>query len=148
MRLSVKARYGLGAMLYLAQYYAAKENITVQKMSDSLGISKIYLEQVFSLLKHAELVTATKGAQGGYRLIRPPQEITTYDVLYAIESSLFEKTESTFSESYAEIEETLQTNVFTKLDEKVKETLEGITLAELSNKVKELQSDEGYMYYI
>ncbi|MGI6332833.1 MAG: Rrf2 family transcriptional regulator, partial [Zhaonellaceae bacterium] len=64
MRISVKARYGLGAMLYLAQYYAAQENIPVQKISDSLGVSKIYLEQVFSLLRHAELVIATKGAQG------------------------------------------------------------------------------------
>lgn len=148
MRISVKARYGLGAMLYLAQYYAAQENIPVQKISDSLGVSKIYLEQVFSLLRHAELVIATKGAQGGYRLIRPPQEITAYDILFAIESSLFEETEATFAESYSEIEEALQENVFKKLDKTVKETLEKITLADLNSKVKEIQSNLGYMYYI
>jgi Rrf2 family protein len=148
MRLSVKARYGLGAMIFLAQHYAAKENITVNKMSDSLGISKIYLEQVFSLLRHAELVASAKGAYGGYQLSCAPQKISAYDVLFAIESSLFEKTESTFTESYSEVEEALQVNVFAKLDEKIKETLEGITLADLSSKVKELQSNEGYMYYI
>lgn len=148
MRISVKARYGLGAMVFLSQYYATGENITVQKMSDSLGISKIYLEQVFSLLRHAELVISVKGAQGGYRLSRPPQEITAYDILFAIELSLFENTEPTFTGDYSEIEEVLQSAVFTHLDDQIKKTLTKITLAELNGKLKERLSNEGYMYYI
>jgi len=147
MRISVKARYGLGAMVYLSQYYGTGENITVQKMSDSLNISKIYLEQVFSLLRHADLVVAVKGAQGGYRLSRPPEEITAYDILLAIESALFENPEPVFT-TYSEIEEVLQTAIFAQLDEKIKNTLVKITLADLSSMLKEKLSNDGYMYYI
>jgi DNA-binding IscR family transcriptional regulator len=56
MRISAKAKYGLSAMICLAQRYNTGEYITVISLSTRLKISKIYLEQVFSLLKRAKLV--------------------------------------------------------------------------------------------
>ncbi|GAE87910.1 iron-sulfur cluster regulator IscR [Acetivibrio straminisolvens JCM 21531] len=44
----------------MAQQYNNGEHITVISISEKLGISKIYLEQVFSLLKKAKIVSSTK----------------------------------------------------------------------------------------
>ena len=91
MKISAKGRYGLAAMAFLARISQATSPTTILTISENLGISKIYLEQVFSLLKHARLVTSSKGSQGGYQLARTPQEITAWDVLSAIELPLTEK---------------------------------------------------------
>ena len=56
-----------------------------------LAVSKIYLEQVFSLLKRDGLANSIKGAQGGYQLSRPAEEISVYDILSVAELSMFEK---------------------------------------------------------
>ena len=72
MRISARGRYALAATTSMAARYQTGENITVVSLSERLGISKIYLEQVFSLLKKADIVSSQKGAQGGYRLCRPP----------------------------------------------------------------------------
>lgn len=48
MKISAKGRYGLAAMTYLTRNYAAGTPITIVSISEKLGISKIYLEQVFS----------------------------------------------------------------------------------------------------
>ena len=47
MKISAKGRYGLAAMTYLARNYEAGTPITIISISEKLGISKIYLEQVF-----------------------------------------------------------------------------------------------------
>ena len=87
MRISAKGRYALAAMVHMAQGHANGECTTLISISEKLGISKIYLEQVFSLLKRGDIVTSVKGAQGGYMLTRSPGEISAYQVLSAVEST-------------------------------------------------------------
>ncbi len=65
VRISAKGRYGLIAVIYMAQLHQNGEYITIVKISEALGLSKIYLEQTFSLSKRTEIVTSIKGAQGG-----------------------------------------------------------------------------------
>ncbi|HEX2985812.1 MAG TPA: Rrf2 family transcriptional regulator [Caproiciproducens sp.] len=147
MRISSKGRYGLAAMINMAQNYASNECITIISISEKLGISKIYLEQVFSLLKRAGLVFAAKGAQGGYKLIKNPKDITAYEILHALEQSLFEKTEESVAKQALYIEEAMQTAVFAKIDDAVKATLEKVTLDDLLMEL-EKQKTEGFMFYI
>ena len=49
MKISSKGRYALAALTYMAQLNAHHECITIIRISEKLGISKIYLEQVFCL---------------------------------------------------------------------------------------------------
>ena len=90
MRISSKGRYALAAMALMAERFQSGEFTTVISISEHFGISKIYLEQVFSLMKRAGLVASAKGAQGGYQLTRKPSEINVFEVLHAAELSLFE----------------------------------------------------------
>ena len=144
MKISAKSRYALAALIYMARNCKANETITVLSLSEKLGISKIYLEQVFSLLRRGNVVTSTKGAQGGYRLSRSPGEITARDVFAAIETSLFEKTEPTVPKTNDGIELAMNEAVFDVLDVALSDVLSAISLEEI---VAKMPKDE-YMYYL
>lgn len=146
MRISSKGRYGLAAMLALAQVSTSGECITILTISEKLGLSKIYLEQVFSLLKRAHLVISIKGAQGGYQLAHPLEEITVAQILQAIETNLFEKTESSVTDDA--IEKTMNHFVWQTLDDSIYTTLNTITLAKLKEELAKYNPEESYMFYI
>lgn len=148
MRISSKGRYGLAAMISMAQGYGRGDYITIISISEKLGISKIYLEQVFSLLKHAGLVSSIKGAQGGYQLTREPAKINVYELLSAVELGLFDKTESSVTEKAPNIEQAMQSLVWQEIDRSVMEALKKITLADLLKESERILDDNTVMYYI
>jgi Rrf2 family protein len=126
VRISAKGRYALAAMTHMAANYDSGENLTVIAVSERLGTSKIYLEQIFSLLKRSGLLNSIKGALGGYRLARVPRQITASDILSAVELSLFEETKNTLSSNAPEIDKAIRGSVFDVLDKKIKDILENI----------------------
>jgi len=148
MRISAKGRYALAVMVQMAENYGNGEYIAVINISNSLGISKIYLEQIFSMLKRSGLLHSVKGTQGGYHLARRPRMITAKEILLAVENSLFEGTKDTVPEKAREIETAIRSLVFDELDKKVKETLEGITLEALVSATEKHKEDEKHMFYI
>lgn len=148
MRISAKGRYALAAVTSMAQNYENGEYITLISIAEKLSISKIYLEQVFSLLKRGKIVNSVKGAQGGYQLARSPRDITVYDVLSSVELSLFEETEETVVQSAPEIETAMRNAAFTVLDDKVRETLQGVSLHDLVNEAERNKEDANLMFFI
>jgi Rrf2 family protein len=148
MRISSKGRYALAAVISMAQQYHSGENVTVISISGKLGISKIYLEQVFSLLKRGNLVTSVKGAQGGYQLTRIPEKISVFDILSAVDIALFEKAEETVREKAPDIELTMQSLAFEPLDKSVTEVLRNVTLGDLLTEAERQKADSTLMYYI
>lgn len=146
MRISAKARYSLASMIYLADIGKTQETVTVLQISTELGISKIYLEQTFALLKRAGLVLSIKGPQGGYQLSRPASKITVLEIIAAVETSLFEETESTVAEKSQAIDGTMADLVFIPLAKGVERILREISLEAL---VQEATSRiSSYMFFI
>ena len=147
MRISAKGRYALASVVHMAQQRNG-ESITLVSISERLGISKIYLEQVFSLLKRGELVTSVKGAQGGYLLSAVPGQISVLDVLAAVETGLFDKTEDTVAEKAPEIEFAMRQRAFQALDVAVSASLSHVTLEDLVLASEKYKGDDAAMYYI
>ena len=145
MRLSAKGRYAIAAMTYIGRK-GKDACVPVINISESLDISKIYLEQVFSLLKRGALVRSVKGAQGGYQLNRDPNDITMMDILASIELGLFEKTKATVDKSASEIDQAMTSMVFNPLDQAVSDMLSSVSLKEMIEAAT--VDDEGYMYFI
>lgn len=149
MRVSAKGRYAIAAMISIAGNYSnADEHISIISISDKLGISKIYLEQVFSLLKRGGVVNSVKGAQGGYNLTRKPQQITAMDILSAVELSLFENIGKTVGEKAPEIEAAMHMLVFDKIEDAIITVLQEITLAQLVSEAEKNKTNQGYMFFI
>ncbi|MEG2285696.1 MAG: Rrf2 family transcriptional regulator [Eubacterium sp.] len=148
MRISAKGRYGLAAMIVIAQGDFDGNYVPVIVISEKLGLSKIYLEQVFSLLKRAGLVSSVKGAQGGYRLAKSPDTMSAYEILASLEQILFESTESSVEEQAPFIEQVMQTFVFDVLDVTVKEKMEQITLSQLVTESNKFKDKSNFMFFI
>lgn len=57
------------------------------RLAEYFGLPDAYLAKQLNALVRARVLSATTGPQGGYRLARPADEITTLDVVEAIEGS-------------------------------------------------------------
>jgi Rrf2 family protein len=87
MKLSVRGEYALRALLVLGQHYGDGV-IRIQTISDEQRIPKKFLEQILNDLKSLGAVESRRGAAGGYRLARPPQNISLASVVRHIEGAL------------------------------------------------------------
>ena len=87
MKLSTKGRYGMRAMLDLAQHY--EDGLILAKdVARRQGISERYLEHLFLTLKTAGLIKSVRGAHGGFTLARPPHKIKLMDILSVSEGQI------------------------------------------------------------
>ena len=58
-----------------------------EALADFLGVPPPYLAKQLQALSRAGIVTAKRGAAGGYRLARPPEAVSLWDVTAAIEGT-------------------------------------------------------------
>ncbi|MDR3086303.1 MAG: Rrf2 family transcriptional regulator [Christensenellaceae bacterium] len=84
MKLSTKGRYGVRAMYELALRFGSGP-LSVKEIAGRQGVPEAYLEQLIAPLRRAGLVKSIRGAQGGYELAKPPNEISAYAVITALE---------------------------------------------------------------
>ena len=87
MMISTKGRYALRIMIDLAQH-DSDIPVSVREIADRQDISGKYMEQIIGVLTRAGLLRSIRGAQGGYHLSRPAQEITVGMILRATEGDL------------------------------------------------------------
>ena len=113
-----------------------------------MGISKIYLEQVFALLKRGGLVLSLKGSQGGYQLSRAPKDITAYDILASIETSMMEPADKTVADTQPKLENALQELVFDRLHDAIRASLAEVNLEDILLDIEKNSSPDQLMYFI
>lgn len=87
MKISTKGRYGLRAVLDLAMH-SENEAVALSSIAERQHISVSYLEQLVAKLRKAGIVNSIRGAQGGYVLAKPANEISVGDILRALEGDL------------------------------------------------------------
>ena len=86
MKFSTRDRYALRLMVELANH--PKDLVPLKEISDAQGISLKYPEQIVTPLSKAGPLGSVRGAQGGYRLLRPAEDITAGEILRAVEGEL------------------------------------------------------------
>ena len=87
MKLSSKTHYGLIACHILGVNYP--DNLVSASMLEKhIGVSGKYLEKIMRMLSNRNIVTATRGANGGYYLARKPKDITVGEVVRALEDDM------------------------------------------------------------
>ena len=86
MRVSAKADYAVRAAIELAA--AKNPPLKRDQIASAQGIPVKFLENILGELKHAGIVQSQRGAEGGYWLARPPEEVTLADILRVTEGPL------------------------------------------------------------
>jgi Rrf2 family protein len=77
--LSKKAKYAVHALVHLAKEYE-QGPVVISEISEEEHIPKKFLETILLELKNAGIVNSKKGRNGGYYLIKDPQEVNMADV--------------------------------------------------------------------
>ena len=81
-----KSRYAVVALAELSR--TGSEPVPIAQVAERRGIPVQFLEQLFSTLRRAGILTSHRGAKGGYTLARPPEEITVLEVVQALDGTL------------------------------------------------------------
>jgi Rrf2 family cysteine metabolism transcriptional repressor len=145
MQISTRGRYGLRAMVDMA-LHATEGPMALRVIAERQGISESYLEQVFTGLRKAGLVRASRGSQGGYELSSPAGEITVGEILRALEGPIVPV--HCVGDSRCEREKYCITRSFwEELRDKINGFLDSTSLQDLSDRARMFVPEEP-MYYI
>jgi Rrf2 family protein len=99
MKVSAKTEYACLAMLELAAHWGTGEPVRIRAIAEEHGIPSRFLVQILLQLKGAGFVASTRGASGGYQLIKAPEDITLGEVMAVIEGQDGEVTSNTATNS-------------------------------------------------
>jgi Rrf2 family protein len=89
LKISQKLEYAMRAMIELAQHRDEDVLVPAREIAERQQIPVRFLEQQLGALSKAGLVESFRGAGGGCRLSRAPEEITMADIADAIEGQIF-----------------------------------------------------------
>jgi Rrf2 family transcriptional regulator, cysteine metabolism repressor len=87
MMFSTRSEYGVRVMIELGRRHGGGP-VSLAEVAEKEQLPLAYLEQLIVRLRKAELVTSTRGAHGGYELVRTPEAITMAEVVQALEGTL------------------------------------------------------------
>jgi len=89
MKISSQEEYGLRCLLRLA---GAEEghSLTIPEIAASEGLSSPYVAMLLGVLLHSGLIESVRGRAGGYRLARPPADITLGTVMMGLGEPLYD----------------------------------------------------------
>jgi Rrf2 family protein len=87
MRISAKADYAVRATVELAAAPGDKP-VKAERIATAQEIPLNFLENILGELRHAGIVRSHRGAEGGFRLAKPADQLAVADVIRAVEGPL------------------------------------------------------------
>ena len=140
MKLSTRTRYGIRAIIELAQY-EGKRPLQLKVIAERQGISVKYLEQLMSLLRSSGFVRSVRGSKGGYILARAPEQIRLSEVFRCLEGPVT-TAECTENEDFCErAADCVAREVWVQVEEAIQRVLSSITLTDMVQRIEAPASD-------
>jgi Rrf2 family protein len=87
MRISAKVDYAVRAAVELAAASGEKP-VKAERIATAQDIPLNFLENILGELRHAGIVRSHRGADGGFRLAKPADQLKVADVIRAVEGPL------------------------------------------------------------
>jgi len=135
LTISSKSRYGIGALLALAEFYNSGL-LQIKDIASRCDIPHQYLEQIFNRLGKTGIIKSTRGKKGGYELAKPPEQITILHIVNALEGDIeFAPNSNSSNDVIVEL--------FQEAEDKLKEVL-SVSLADLVSKQQSLRKNVTY----
>jgi Rrf2 family protein len=87
VNISARVEYACLAVMQLAAAYETQTPVRIRAIAQTHGIPSRFLVQILLQLKSAGLVASTRGAAGGYRLVKDPSGISLADVMRVVDGN-------------------------------------------------------------
>lgn len=135
MKLSTRTRYGIRAVLELAENYG-NGPLQLKIIAQRQKISVKYLEQLMAVLRSAGFVRSIRGSKGGYLLAKAPEQIKLSDIFHCLEGPVV-TVECVENESYCtRTNDCIARQIWAELHKSVIGVLQSITLQNLVDRAK------------
>ena len=135
MKLSTRTRYGIRAVLELAENYG-NGPLQLKIIAQHQEISVKYLEQLMAVLRSAGFVRSIRGSKGGYLLAKAPEQIKLSDIFHCLEGPVV-TVECVENESYCtRTNDCVARQIWAELHKSVMGVLQSITLQNLVDRAK------------
>jgi Rrf2 family protein len=151
MYLSAQAEYSIRAALDLA-LAPGTAPVQAKAIADRQDIPVKFLEHILRALRNAGIVQSSRGIHGGYRLVKPAEEIRLGDVIQAVEGPLSATNRGALrhrnGNGHSASHETLVQTVWGEVKGSILDSLNRTTLADLCRRARDLDEQRVLMYHI
>ncbi len=147
MKLSTRSRYGLRAMLVLAMH-EGDDPLMTKEIAERQNLPATYLEQLMLTLRKAGLVTATRGAKGGYVLARNAEDVTLAEIVECLEGPLDIADCVDVPNCCVEPDACALKDVFAEANQALFNVFQSFTLSRLANDQRARELAKTPMYFI
>jgi Rrf2 family transcriptional regulator, iron-sulfur cluster assembly transcription factor len=83
--LSNSCRYGIRAVIYLANQPLSDGKTGIKKISKDLNLPTPFLAKILQQLAKKKILSSSKGPHGGFSLLKDPRKITLLDIVNTID---------------------------------------------------------------
>jgi Rrf2 family protein len=147
MRISAKADYAVRAVVELAAAEGDKP-VKAERVATAQQIPLNFLENILGELRHAGIVRSHRGAEGGFRLAKPANEVTVADVIRAVEGPLASVRGGPPEDAEYSGAATTLPRVWIAVRANLRRVVENVTIADIANSklprsVEKLTEDPG-----
>ena len=136
MRITTKSKYGMRMIVEIAAQPEGKA-ASLKAIARKINASEKYLEQIVTRLGRGGMVFSARGPAGGYRLARPPEELTKGEILRLMEGDL-----SPVPEINPDLPPCAVEYVWKKLATAINDVVDHITLQDLVRLQHEMDKDK------
>jgi len=144
MKVSAKTEYACIAMIELASQYGSGEPVRIRAIAERHQVPPRFLVQILLQLKAAGLVASTRGAAGGYHLLKSPEDVSLGEVMEVIEGVSEDNGQTSSASPHSPAVKVLA-QTWKHVSEVEHDLLRGINFAELLERAKD---QDQRMYYI
>lgn len=144
MRLSNRTEYGIRAIVQLARL-GPTAFVQSKDLAQQENMPYKFLEAILLALRRGGFLESKVGSGGGYRLSRPPREISVGELIRRLEGRLTVAEHKPASESPGQVAVHLLNH---QLTDAIDQVLDAMTLEQLMEHVAKAASQSQEMYYI
>jgi len=133
MMLRTKATtYAILAVVEIAEKQRARHGgVQAGEVARCVNIPGAYAAKVLTQLARANLLRSDRGPRGGFRLVRPPEEITLLNIVEAVDGTIESDSSGINASSSSEASLRAIDRAFQSAVDSVRQSLEQYTIADL-----------------
>lgn len=133
MRISSRAKYGLLALVEIADAANQNRRITAPMIAKRNHISLKFLSQILQFLSLDGIVSSKRGNEGGYYLTKPPSKILLTDIVAILDHNISYDNHQNEETKPCELWAVLNECVWSNLDSSIAQITDGISLEDIMN---------------
>lgn len=115
--------------------------VNIKTIAERQNISEYYLEQLFSLLRKANVILSVRGATGGYTLAKDPKEISVKEIIDTVEGPV-EISDCIEGENCSNMDLCATRLLWVKISESINSVMENTSLEDIIEDYKKINQKE------